>query len=121
MIYRFGPFELDEEAGELRRGGQPVPVQPKPLALLALLIRDRDRVVSQDELFEALWPGTAVTPGSLTRAVSHARRAAGCEPNSRARCSNVTADEAQRVRRLNAEVAQRMHSIKLPTRVRRAI
>jgi len=75
MVYRFGAFELDEDAGELRRAGQAVEIQPKPLALLALLIRERERVVSQDELFEALWPGTAVTPGSLTRAVSHARRA----------------------------------------------
>jgi DNA-binding winged helix-turn-helix (wHTH) protein len=77
VIYRFGAFELDEQAGELRRGGELVLVQPKPLALLALLLRERERVVSQDELFEALWPGVAVTSGSLTRAVSHARRAIG--------------------------------------------
>lgn len=75
MNFRFGRFELDEQAGELRRDGQPVEVQPKPLALLALLIRERGRVVSADELFEALWPGVAVTPSSLTRAVSLARRA----------------------------------------------
>lgn len=75
MKYRFGAFELDDEAGELHRSGDPVPIQPKPLALLSLLIRERARVVSQGELFEALWPGTAVTPSSLTRAISHARRA----------------------------------------------
>jgi len=77
VIYRFGAFELDEEAGELRHRGVPVEVQPKPLALLALLLRERHRVVSADELFERLWPDTAVTSGSLTRAVSMARRAIG--------------------------------------------
>src|SRR5690606_11478826 len=77
MIFRFGRYELDEEAGELRRDGRPVEVQPKPFALLALLLRERARVVSNDELFEALWPGVAVTPSSLTRAVSLARKAIG--------------------------------------------
>jgi len=77
VIYRVGAFELDEEAGELRHRGAPVEVQPKPLALLALLLRERHRVVSADELLERLWPDTAVTSGSLTRAVSLARRAIG--------------------------------------------
>jgi DNA-binding winged helix-turn-helix (wHTH) protein len=76
MLYRFGAFELDDEAGELReRGGRTVEIQPKPFALLALLLRERARVVPTRELFDTLWPDTAVTPGSLTRAVSHARRA----------------------------------------------
>jgi DNA-binding winged helix-turn-helix (wHTH) protein/tetratricopeptide (TPR) repeat protein len=77
MRFRFGAYELDEEAGELRRGGAAVPIQPKPFELLRILLRERERVVSADELFEALWPGIAVTPGSLTRAVSVARRAIG--------------------------------------------
>jgi DNA-binding winged helix-turn-helix (wHTH) protein len=75
VIYRFGVFELDEEVGELRQSGAVVPIQPKPLALLALLIRERERVVPTDELFESLWPGTIVSQGSLSRAVSHARKA----------------------------------------------
>jgi DNA-binding winged helix-turn-helix (wHTH) protein/transcriptional regulator with XRE-family HTH domain len=75
--YRFGSFELDEAQGELRRDGRPVAIQPKPLALLALLVRERERVVPADELLRALWPDTAVTPSSLNRAVSHARRALG--------------------------------------------
>lgn len=77
MIYRFGAYELDVEAGELRKGGSPVALQPKPFQLLQLLIEARDRIVPLDELFEAIWPDTAVTPSSLTRAVSHARRAIG--------------------------------------------
>jgi len=77
VIYRFGHFELDEEAGLLRRAGEPVELQPKPFELLRLLLRERARVVTNDELFAALWPDTVVTPGSLNRAVSHARRAIG--------------------------------------------
>ncbi|RIL06783.1 MAG: hypothetical protein DCC71_05260, partial [Proteobacteria bacterium] len=87
MIFRFARdagagqsaalYELDEEAHELRRDGEPVAIQPKPLALLLHLVRERDRVVPLDELFEVLWPGVAVTPSSLTRAVSVARSAIG--------------------------------------------
>ncbi|MGH0037892.1 MAG: ATP-binding protein [Myxococcota bacterium] len=77
MRYRFDRFELDEEAGELRRDGAPQPLQPKPFELLRVLVRERERVVSADELLEALWPETVVTPSSLTRAVSLARKAIG--------------------------------------------
>ncbi|MEN8160575.1 MAG: AAA family ATPase, partial [Myxococcota bacterium] len=77
MLYRFGDYELDEAKGELRREGRPVAIQPKPLALLSLLLRERERVVPADEILAALWPDTIVTPGSLNRAVSHARRAIG--------------------------------------------
>ena len=77
MIFRFGGYELDEEAGELRRRGELVGIQPKPFELLRILLRERERIVSSEELFEALWPGVAVTPSSLTRAVSVARRAIG--------------------------------------------
>src|SRR5262249_5461412 len=75
--FRFGAYELDEERGELRREGRPVAIQPKPLALLALLLRERDRVVSADELLKRLWPDIVVSPGSVNRAISHARRAIG--------------------------------------------
>ena len=77
MIFRFGAFELDVQAGELRRDGALVALQPKPFALLALLIAERDRIVPLEEIFELLWPDTTVTPSSLTRAMSHARRAIG--------------------------------------------
>ncbi len=75
MVFRFGIFELDERTGELRRAGVPVSIQPKPLALLSLLVRERERVVPSEELFATLWPDAVVSPASLNRAVSHARRA----------------------------------------------
>jgi DNA-binding winged helix-turn-helix (wHTH) protein len=77
VVYRFGAYELDEARGELRRDGKAVAIQPKPLALLGLLLRERERMVPSDEILATLWPDTVVTPGSLNRAVSHARRAIG--------------------------------------------
>ncbi|HEU4428282.1 MAG TPA: AAA family ATPase, partial [Myxococcota bacterium] len=77
VIFCFDDYELDDEAGELRRGGARIEIQPKPLELLRLLVRERPRVVPSEELMRALWPGVAVTPSSLTRAISHARRAIG--------------------------------------------
>lgn len=73
VIFEFGAFELDEERWELRRGGTPVALQPRTLALLAYLVRARDRVVPREELLERLWPGVFVTESSLNRTVSLAR------------------------------------------------
>ncbi len=75
MIYRFDEFELDDRAGELRREGVEVRMAPKPLALLTLLVRERDRVVGRREIFARLWPDVAVTDASLSKAVAAVRRA----------------------------------------------
>jgi len=74
---RFGDCELDLAARELRRGGEAQRVEPKVFDLLAFLIEHRDRVVSKDELLDALWPGVVVTEASLDRTIMKARRAVG--------------------------------------------
>jgi DNA-binding winged helix-turn-helix (wHTH) protein len=75
MICRFGDFELDTDARELRLKGSEIPLQPRVFDLLALLYGNRHRVVSKNELMDALWPGVIVGEGSLQRAVSLARSA----------------------------------------------
>src|SRR5262245_55525068 len=52
---RFGVFELDEAASELRRQGRRVHLAPKPLKALALLTRRAGEVVTRDELRDHLW------------------------------------------------------------------
>jgi DNA-binding winged helix-turn-helix (wHTH) protein/predicted negative regulator of RcsB-dependent stress response len=74
-VYAFEQFELDEAGRELRLDGQEVSLQPLVLDLLIFLIRNRERVVSKDELVEAIWPDSAVGDGSLQRIVSLARGA----------------------------------------------
>lgn len=77
MIFRLGDCEIDSGRYEVRRAGAPVPVEPKVLDLLLYLVRERDRLVTKQELLEAVWPGVHVTESTLTRAVSLARAAVG--------------------------------------------
>jgi len=73
----FGDLELDEEGVVVLRGGVPVKLHPKPLALLLHLVRNRPRVVSREELLAALWPGITVSDQALWSAVRDLRRALG--------------------------------------------
>ena len=77
MAYLFSDCELDPYRLELRRGGDLVEIQPKPLEFLFYLVRNRERAVTKHELLSALWPDTAVTENSLTRVASLARLAIG--------------------------------------------
>jgi TolB-like protein/DNA-binding winged helix-turn-helix (wHTH) protein/Tfp pilus assembly protein PilF len=51
----FGPFELDAAAGELRRDGVPVRLQPQPFKVLAVLVERAGQLVTREELKKALW------------------------------------------------------------------
>ncbi|HEX2099861.1 MAG TPA: winged helix-turn-helix domain-containing protein [Candidatus Synoicihabitans sp.] len=75
MLHRFATFEIDEPARELRAGGRVLDLQPRVFDLLVYLVKNRERVVTKDELLKAVWPGVIVTDGSLQRAVSLARTA----------------------------------------------
>lgn len=72
-LHRFADFELDKPGRSLRLRGREIEVQPRVFDLLLYLVENQSRVVSKDELLEALWPGVVVTESSLQRAVSLAR------------------------------------------------
>lgn len=76
----FGDCILDTVSGELLRHGLAVPLAPKTRHLLLLLLAERPRALSKDELSERLWPGEPVGEGSLTSLVSDLRRALGDDP-----------------------------------------
>jgi TolB-like protein len=77
MIYRFGGFELDLARAELRASGEPRPLEPQVFALLALLVENRERLVSRDELIEKVWDGRVVTDAAVASRVKSARQALG--------------------------------------------
>src|SRR5215467_5998437 len=53
---RFGVYELDPRAGELRRGGVKIKIQEQPYQVLSLLLEKPGEVVSREELKRRLWP-----------------------------------------------------------------
>jgi len=79
-FYEFGPFSVDPGKRLLFRNGEPVPLAPKVLETLLVLIENRERVLSKDELLKQVWGDTIVEEGGLTRNVSVLRKALGEKP-----------------------------------------
>jgi pimeloyl-ACP methyl ester carboxylesterase/DNA-binding winged helix-turn-helix (wHTH) protein len=77
VLYCFENFSLDTERRELRGAAGLVPLQPQVFDLLAYLIRNRDRVVSKDDLIAAIWAGRIVSESTLTTRINAARTAIG--------------------------------------------
>ncbi len=79
---RFGPFEADAAAGELRKNGTRIKLQDQPFRILLILLERPGEVVTREELVEKLWPdGTFVEfEHSLNTAVNKLRRALNDSP-----------------------------------------
>jgi DNA-binding winged helix-turn-helix (wHTH) protein len=77
VIYTFGGYELDLDAHELRRSREVVRVEPQVFDVLAYLVEHRSRVVSKQELLDAVWRTSFVTEATLTSRIKAARQAVG--------------------------------------------
>jgi TolB-like protein len=77
MTLRFGDCALDPERRELRRGASCVSVGPQVFDLLLFLVENRARVVSKDDLLEAVWAGRIVSESTITSHINAARAAIG--------------------------------------------
>jgi len=75
MIYRFGTFQLDTDRFELRDDGSVVPLEPQVFSLIALLVENRQRMVSRDELIRRIWKGRIVSESAISSRVKKARKA----------------------------------------------
>ena len=77
MRYLFEEYAFDTDRRELHRGADVVSVTPQVFDLLAYLIRNRERVVSKDDLIDAIWNGRIVSDAALTTRLNAARCAIG--------------------------------------------
>jgi len=77
MIYRFGGDELDPALFELRRSGEVVPLEPQVFQVLRLLIENRTRIVTKQEIAERVWKLGAASDASISSRIRSARIAVG--------------------------------------------
>lgn len=77
MLYFFEHYAFDTDRRELLRGSELVPTTPQVFDLLDYLIRHRERVVTKDDLVNAIWKGRAVSDAALTTRLNIARSAIG--------------------------------------------
>jgi DNA-binding winged helix-turn-helix (wHTH) protein len=75
--YLFEDCVLDTDRRELRRGADLLSVTPQVFDVLAYLIRNRERVVSKDDLIAVVWHGRTVSDAALTTRINVARNAIG--------------------------------------------
>jgi TolB-like protein len=73
----FGQYRLEIERRELRCGAELIELEPKAFDLLAFLVQHRNRVVSKDDLLQAVWHGRIVSESALTTRLNAVRRALG--------------------------------------------
>ena len=77
MRYLFEEYTFDTDRRELRRGVKVLSITPQVFDLLDYLIRNRERVVSKDDLISAVWNGRIVSDAALTTRLNAARAAIG--------------------------------------------
>jgi TolB-like protein len=77
LQFAFDGYVLDPDRRELARGAEAVALGPQVFDLLAYLLRNRGRVVSKDDLIDAVWAGRIVSDSTLTSHINAVRKAIG--------------------------------------------
>jgi TolB-like protein/Tfp pilus assembly protein PilF len=75
--YDFGEHSLDVDRHELRHGSEQIAIEPQVFDLIVYLLRNRDRLVSRDDLIDGVWGGRIVSDSAVTTRINAARRALG--------------------------------------------
>src|SRR5580700_7372274 len=79
-LYNFGQFVLDPGKRTLSHADSPVSLTPKAFDVLTFLVQNPNRLVTKEELLQAVWGDTFVEEGNLTQYISHLRKALGDNP-----------------------------------------
>ena len=74
FIFRFADVEVREREFSLIKAGEAHPVEPKAFRVLLILLRNPQKLITKEELLNAVWGDTAVSENSLTRSIALLRR-----------------------------------------------
>lgn len=77
MRYQFDSFTLDTTRGLLQGDGQDIAIEPRGFALLELLLTHHDRMVTKDEIIDAVWSGRIVSDAAIATVIKTTRKALG--------------------------------------------
>ena len=76
-FYEFGPFRLEPEEHLLLRDRVPIPLPPKTFELLVFLVHNHARLVTKEQIMQAVWQESFVEEANLTVSISALRKALG--------------------------------------------
>src|ERR1700751_749029 len=76
-VFRFGDVEVRGREFSLIRAGELLPVEPKAFRVLLILLRNPQKLITKEELLNAVWGDAAVTENSLTPSIALLRRLLG--------------------------------------------
>src|SRR5260221_11633283 len=76
-LYRSGQFALDSRRRTLSRADSPISLTPKAFDVLLFLAQNPNRLVTKEELLQAVWADTFVEEGNLTQYIYYLRKALG--------------------------------------------
>jgi TolB-like protein/DNA-binding winged helix-turn-helix (wHTH) protein len=82
LVFRFGDVEVREREFSLTQAGKVLTIEPKAFRTLLFLLHNPQRLITKDELLNAVWGDTAVTEGSLTRSIWLLRSVLGDDSRS---------------------------------------
>ena len=77
FVFRFGDVEIREREFCLVKAGEVSPIEPKAFRVLLFLLHNPQKLITKEELLDAVWADAAVTESSLTRSIAKLRRALG--------------------------------------------
>jgi len=79
FVFSFGDVEVREREFAIVKAGEVLPVEPKAFRVLLFLLRNPQKLITKEELLDAVWGDTAVSENSLARSVALLRKLLGDE------------------------------------------